>query len=135
MNILKARMTAVITISMTEIAAMAGSMLSRRPIHISRGRVMALTLVMNSVTPISSHDSTKDSSAAVAMPNLMLGMMILKARVARCGAEAARGKVDATVDLIERDKDEHHCKGRDHHRMGKRHAQPGVVADPAVETR
>ena len=65
---------------MTERAAIAGSMLSRKPIHISLGSVMALTLVTNSVTPISSQDRMNDSSHAVSRPNLMLGMMIFVAR-------------------------------------------------------
>lgn len=77
----------VIRMRITDNAAIAGSMLSRRPIHISRGRVMALTLVMNRVTPISSHDRMKESSAAVTMPNLMLGTMIC---VARSHTEAPR---------------------------------------------
>ena len=117
---------------MTEIAAIAGSMLSRRPIHISRGSVMALTLVMNSVTPISSQDSTKDSSAAVTTPNLMFGRMILNVARPRAGADAARGEIDAPVDLGQRHQDQHDREGHGHDRMRQRDAEPGVVADDAL---
>src|SRR3546814_2272235 len=62
----------VMRVRTTEIAAMAGSTLSRSPIQTRRGRVIASTLVTNSVTPISSHDSMKDRNAAEAMPKRML---------------------------------------------------------------
>ena len=81
------RTDTVVRISNTEIAAIAGSMLSLRPIHITRGKVIALTLDTKRVTPISSQERTNESKAAVRIPNLMLGKMTLNAR---CATEAPR---------------------------------------------
>ena len=69
------RTATVARINTTEIDATAGLMLSRSPIHISRGRVMASTLVMKSVTPISSQESTKDSSGRTVVDGLDLARM------------------------------------------------------------
>src|SRR5690606_10862034 len=66
---------AVMAISTTESAAIAGSILSLMPFQIWRGSVLTPKLVMNSVTAISSHDRIKARNAAVVMPNFVFGMI------------------------------------------------------------
>ena len=101
----------VTTISTTETAATAGSMLSCTPIHIRRGSVMALTLVMNkrNADLVPGQHEGQQRGGDHAEPDVRQNDLEHPLRDGR--AQPARGEVDAPIELRELDEDEHHREG------------------------